>query len=284
MYRKLSYLNLFFVLLTTLTVRAQDIIVLNNGDLIKSNVEEIGIATIRYKRYEQTNGPAYTINRADVFAIHYNDGTKDFFGRTEQTTADVNRRIEEIFRDTTQAKEMEDSFMKKKTVVHLGFGLQKIYSPTNEIGITKYKAKPLFLQIEAAFGLNTNIVAGISYGFGKYSAEQTFQDQYNLSKTTITIDEDIKAFSIWGRYYIKTRYERWRPYATLGLSLNSSTVEETITTITDNATIVFDRGGRIKDVFPVTKIGVELNVSFIDFYTEIGYALTLVNMGLSYCF
>jgi hypothetical protein len=70
-------------------VNAQDIIVLKNGELIKSKVIEISLSTMEYKRFDQENGPTYTINKSEVFAIHYADGSKDLFGNVNQLSAQI---------------------------------------------------------------------------------------------------------------------------------------------------------------------------------------------------
>ena len=58
-------------------LQAQDIITLKNGDEIKAVVQEIGIGDIKYKKFENSNGPVYTLPKADVFMIKYENGSKD---------------------------------------------------------------------------------------------------------------------------------------------------------------------------------------------------------------
>lgn len=264
---------------------AQDIIVLDNGELIKSKVMEIQLTKIRYKRFDQQNGPIYSLQKSKVFAIHYEDGTKDIYGKDEKAIANVNQSIEELIQDTAEAKENEDTFMKKKVIIHASIGLQKVYSPVNEIGVDGYQLQSLYWQADVAMGLNTNLAVGFSYGQGKYYAEKTYTDQFQFTNTTFEISQNISSFTVFGRYYLKTKYPRFRPYATLGLSLNSSAVDVTITTVTEEQTINFSRGGRIMDVFPLTKVGMEIDVSdYIGLFTEIGYGITLINLGLQYTF
>lgn len=282
--KKTILLCILFLMVSQLT-RAQDIIILNNGDLIKSEVLEIDLSKIRYKRFDQKNGPIYSLQKARVFAIHYADGTKDIYGKSEQAVATVNQTIENFMQDTTEKKENEDSFMKNRKTIHASIGIQKVYSPVNEIGVDGYQLERLYWQVDVGIGLNTNIVIGFCYGQGKYFAEKTFTDQYQFTKTTFEISQNINSFSIYGRYYLKTKYERFRPYGTVGLTLNSSSVDVIITTETENETILFNRGGRIMDVFPLTKLGMELDISnYVGVFTEIGYGITLINAGIEYSF
>jgi hypothetical protein len=59
------------------TAGAQDIIVLRNGDEIKSKVIEITPTEIKYKKFDNLGGPTIDILKSDVFMIKYANGTKD---------------------------------------------------------------------------------------------------------------------------------------------------------------------------------------------------------------
>ncbi|MBT3303368.1 MAG: hypothetical protein HOD63_04635 [Bacteroidetes bacterium] len=74
------------VLLFTMISRncySQDLIILNTGDEIQSIVKEVGINIIKYKKFENQQGPVYTIEKSKVFMIKYQNGSKDVF--TEQS-------------------------------------------------------------------------------------------------------------------------------------------------------------------------------------------------------
>jgi len=75
--------KLFFIFCAlfacTTAIKAQDVIVLQNGDEIQSIVQEIGLNEVKYKKYENPNGPVYSILKTDVFMIKYQNGLKDVF-------------------------------------------------------------------------------------------------------------------------------------------------------------------------------------------------------------
>lgn len=272
-------------LLLTLAANAQDIIVLNSGDLIKAHVKEIGLAEIRYQRADQADGPVYSLLKADIFAIHYADGTKDVFTRSEQNVATANKQLENFLLDTLPLHQNEDVFLKRTLTVRFGTGLHKIYSPVNEIGVNNYKNQTPFWQIDIGVGITTNTVCGVAYSNGKYTATETFSDLFQLSETTFDIQQNISSFSLWGRYYARTRYDNFRPYATVGLILNSSNVSTSIVTSTDSETITFNRGGTLMDVAPLVKLGAEFDAfDYLSLYAEAGYGITLINVGLGYRF
>jgi len=64
---------------------AQDNMVLRSGEEVKAKVEEVGLAEIKYKRTDNPTGPVYTIRKADVLLINYQNGTKDVFNNAPQT-------------------------------------------------------------------------------------------------------------------------------------------------------------------------------------------------------
>lgn len=68
--------------LVSLTAFAQDIIICRNGDEISSKVLKISKTEIEYKKWKNQDGPAYTIAKAEVFMIKYQNGEKDVFKET----------------------------------------------------------------------------------------------------------------------------------------------------------------------------------------------------------
>jgi len=65
------------VLFLTLAVfaNAQDIIVLVNGNMIDAKILEILPSEIRYRRFDNLNGPVYVINKNEVYSIRFENGT-----------------------------------------------------------------------------------------------------------------------------------------------------------------------------------------------------------------
>ena len=73
---------LFFVFLFALTWQstlAQDVITLKNGDEIQALVQEIGDVEVKYKKFENPNGPNYSLKKLEVFMIKYVNGSRDVF-------------------------------------------------------------------------------------------------------------------------------------------------------------------------------------------------------------
>lgn len=67
-----------------LPVSSQDLIIRKNGDELKVKVIEIAGSSIKYKKWENLNGPLYNIEKVEVFKVKYENGESDFFGNVTE--------------------------------------------------------------------------------------------------------------------------------------------------------------------------------------------------------
>ncbi|MCH2230847.1 MAG: hypothetical protein MK105_10925 [Crocinitomicaceae bacterium] len=74
---------LFLFTLISLTGISQDVIVKRNGEKIQSKVIEITSTTIKYKKFEQEEGPLRNINISEVAEIIYDNGDWEKFKEEE---------------------------------------------------------------------------------------------------------------------------------------------------------------------------------------------------------
>ena len=58
---------------------AQDTIMLKNGTDIQAMVQDIGIDVVRYKRFDNANGPTYSLEKSEIVMIQYANGSRDVF-------------------------------------------------------------------------------------------------------------------------------------------------------------------------------------------------------------
>lgn len=87
--------------LVSLSAFAQDIIICRNGDEIQSKVLKISKTDVEYKKWTNQDGPAYTIEKAEVFMIKYQNGDKDVFKETP--TAQTAQTSQQTETDSEQA-------------------------------------------------------------------------------------------------------------------------------------------------------------------------------------
>ena len=58
---------------------AQDKIYKRNGDVIEAKIKSVGTKTVTYLRFDNQSGPEYTIVKAEVEKIVYQNGSEDTF-------------------------------------------------------------------------------------------------------------------------------------------------------------------------------------------------------------
>jgi hypothetical protein len=88
--RKIYFLTIFATLsLLQKNALSQDIILLRTGEEISSKVLEVGTDEIKYKKWENVDGPSYAIKKGDVFMIKYKNGSKDVFENSKETIKSI---------------------------------------------------------------------------------------------------------------------------------------------------------------------------------------------------
>lgn len=84
---------------------SQDLIIKKTGDEIKSKVLEVNSTEVKYKKFDNLNGPTFSLEKSDVFIIKYENGTKDVFNEEQP--------INNIKLNTTNSS-TDDLFIKGK--------------------------------------------------------------------------------------------------------------------------------------------------------------------------
>ena len=78
--KQLKYIFCFlFVTIASNIVVAQDMIVTNDGTIIKAKVTKVGAKEVEYKKWTNQDGPIYTVKVSNLIAINYQNGEKDTF-------------------------------------------------------------------------------------------------------------------------------------------------------------------------------------------------------------
>ena len=85
---KLILLLALFVV-TALSASAQDIITTNDDTSFAAKVIEITPDAVKYKKFNNLEGPLYTIPVKDIKVITYENGTKEVFNKTATPKAET---------------------------------------------------------------------------------------------------------------------------------------------------------------------------------------------------
>jgi hypothetical protein len=82
-----NILNILTILLIVLKLNAQDVITKKNSDDIKAKVLEVTNSEIKFKRFEDINGPTFSLLKSEVLMVRYENGTKDVFNDKQSTSS-----------------------------------------------------------------------------------------------------------------------------------------------------------------------------------------------------
>ncbi len=142
-------------------LKAQDIIVKTDKSEIKSKVVEITETSIKYKKWENVEGPIYNVSKNEVFMIVYANGKRDMIKQadqqlTKQNQQNLNNRntglAATIQQNNNPAKSLDTVIDYKKIKVK--------YKPTR---IYAGLQSPFSLGLDKEFRIVKNIV---NLGFG----------------------------------------------------------------------------------------------------------------------
>ena len=82
-----NILNILTFSLIILQTSAQDVITKKNSDDIKAKVLEVTTSEIKFKRFEDINGPTFSLLKSEVLMVRYENGTKDVFNDNQSSSA-----------------------------------------------------------------------------------------------------------------------------------------------------------------------------------------------------
>jgi len=77
-------LSLIIIIIINCSIKAQDIMITKDGQKIEAKIEEVGIETIKYKKYNNQSGAAYLILKSDIASILFENGEVEVFSQEVQ--------------------------------------------------------------------------------------------------------------------------------------------------------------------------------------------------------
>jgi hypothetical protein len=80
---------LFFITFWSFSVYSQDIITTKKGEDIEAKVLEVNVNEVKYKKYNNPQGPIYLLLKSDILLIRYENGTKDIFHEEEKNITEI---------------------------------------------------------------------------------------------------------------------------------------------------------------------------------------------------
>jgi len=82
-------LSLFTTVLSFTFCYSQDAITKKSGEDIQAKILEVGQTEIKYKKFDNLEGPTFTMPKSDILLVRYENGTKDIFNEENKPAAAV---------------------------------------------------------------------------------------------------------------------------------------------------------------------------------------------------
>jgi hypothetical protein len=82
-----NILTILTISLIIIQANAQDVITKKNSDDIKAKVLEVTTTEIKYKRFEDVNGPTFSLLKSEVLMVRYENGSKDVFNDKQSSSS-----------------------------------------------------------------------------------------------------------------------------------------------------------------------------------------------------
>lgn len=170
----------FLIVLLTLSqlCMAQDKIYLKDKTMISAKVINVGTSTVVYKRFDNQSGPDYTVDKADVDRIVYENGTTDRF--SQESYNDPRQMIMEHLRQRREHRHNHDKAPKYgDNIISIMPGMYTVAmldGSVNDPGIGFCYERALDAKGHVAFVLPVNI---------NFSQEKDFtSDFYGYNPST----------------------------------------------------------------------------------------------------
>ena len=86
---KKHFITIALFLLINIFTYAQDLIILKSGDVIEAKILEIYPTEIRYKRFNNIEGPIYVVPAVEVLSIRYENGIVEVINSGSETEQEI---------------------------------------------------------------------------------------------------------------------------------------------------------------------------------------------------
>ena len=161
-----------------------DVITLKNGDEIHAFIQEIGDVYVKYKKFDNPNGPIYTLNKSEILTIRSESGNTNPVSTTQIQVSNTNNQMDYDYQDY--------DYRSSRTKFKFGLNGGLLYPMEKEEGAKTY----LFFggDISGEYLATQHIGIGLSIGYYGYQVD------YGRGKAITSIIP----VTLTGKFYILT--------------------------------------------------------------------------------
>lgn len=108
--KKLLVSLLALTSVAALSANAQDMISMRNGHVVKAKVVEVEQNSVKYRLYEEPDGPLYTVGKLDISSIEYENGRVESYLNTLVAPGMKYKQYNELYNPHDYVKAIDDRF------------------------------------------------------------------------------------------------------------------------------------------------------------------------------
>lgn len=139
-------------------IYSQDLITTKSGEDILAKVLEISQNEIKFKRFDNVEGPVFILNKSDIIIIRYENGTKDIFS----VETEDDKKPSDVFKSIQSQINEDYSF---------NSGYRLIAETGYCIGVGDFNLHRFKLDFVNGYQLNTHFFIGLGTGLRFYSEQ-----------------------------------------------------------------------------------------------------------------
>lgn len=91
-----SIFTLLAFIAISITAYSQDVITQKSGEDIQAKILEVNQTEVKYKKFDNQNGPTFSILKSNILMVRYENGTKDIFNQTEDVKEESKTSTEDM--------------------------------------------------------------------------------------------------------------------------------------------------------------------------------------------
>jgi hypothetical protein len=281
-----------------------DVIIKKNGEMLYGLVKEVGSDLIKYQRTDIPDGPLYTINKADVYAISYRNQVKDIINPLRDSVIHDTVVVHDapVVDPNTAQKQQPDSVTKPKVAatksnpfmdpknlsagnLSIGLGFLRSYSKVSQAG--QYSSAVNFPVFSIAYDVryNDQLRFGVQLAYGHHKFEGQQYSSYDSTKTAVTLNEYIFLANVYARYNFLYHTSRFQPYIIGGIGVHNSHInyQYNIAFINNgNDAVQVKSGNNSASLGFIGRIGADYVIDRgTKVFGDLGFGASVFNLGIS---
>jgi hypothetical protein len=216
--------KIFTFILTAISFHfsfSQDIITKKDGVDIKAKVMEVSATEVRYKKFENLNGPVYSLAITEIYMVKYENGEKDLFD--QKTDAQKN-----IIGSGNTADLNQKPVVVSNTKFSIGTNSGILLPVSNFSSLAKTGAA---FAVKGEYALTKKSALGFSLGYYAIAGKSVNSSGINIALisqfTTTNNSYAIIPVIVEYKHYFFIR-GNFMPYASIGLGYYSMDVSGSV--------------------------------------------------------